>query len=49
MQQNRIQFWRKQQKALALQRLENDEYNACNPEILTSVSTYSITQLLIKF
>lgn len=45
-QQDRIQFWRKQQKALALQRLENNEYKAPKPEIQSSVSTYSLTQLL---
>ena len=44
-QQDRIQFWRKQQKVLALQRLENEQYKASKPEILSSVSTYSTTVL----
>lgn len=46
-QQDRIQFWRKQQKVLALQRLENNKYGASKPEIHSLVSTYSLTQLLL--
>jgi len=47
-QQDRIQFWRKQQKALALQTCESEQYKAYKPEILTSVSTYPLAQLLIS-
>ncbi|MBI2106561.1 hypothetical protein HYT57_01120 [Candidatus Woesearchaeota archaeon] len=39
-QQDRIQFWRKQQKALVLQRLENEQYKASKHGIRSSGSTY---------